>query len=91
LSQICDFKGRKWLKGNPTSREINGFPSENSMKNGTNKRIRVYLETLGGGISYERLFRALSLILSEEDLMKYLSNNQNNTLSSSLNAGRTVF
>jgi hypothetical protein len=30
------------------------------------------------------LFRALSLILSEEDLMKYLSSNQNNTLSSSL-------
>jgi hypothetical protein len=55
------------------------------MKNGTNKRIRIYLESLGEGISHERLFRALSLILSEEDLMKYLSNNQNNTLSSSLN------
>jgi hypothetical protein len=55
------------------------------MKKGTNKRIRVYLESLGEGVSYERLFRALSLILSEEDLMKYLSNNQNNTLSSSLN------
>jgi hypothetical protein len=55
------------------------------MKNGTNKRIRVYFEGLGEGFSYERLFRALSLILSEEDLMKYLSNNQNNTLSSSLN------
>jgi hypothetical protein len=55
------------------------------MKNGTNKRIRVYLESLGEGINYERLFRALSLILSEEDLMKYLSNSQNNTLNSSLN------
>jgi hypothetical protein len=55
------------------------------MKNGTNKRIRVYLEGLGEGISYERLFRALSLILSEEDLMKYLSNNQNDTLNPSLN------
>jgi hypothetical protein len=55
------------------------------MKNCTNKRIRVYFKGLGEGFSYERLFRALSLILSEEDLMKYLSNNQNNTLSSSLN------
>jgi hypothetical protein len=55
------------------------------MKNGTNKRIRIYLKSLGEGISYERLFRALSLILSEGDLVKYLSNNQNNTLNSSLN------
>jgi hypothetical protein len=55
------------------------------MKNGTNKRIRVYLESLGEGVSYERFVRALSLILSEEDLIKYLSNNQNNTLNSSLN------
>jgi hypothetical protein len=55
------------------------------MKNDTDKRIRVCLESLGKDVNYERLFRALSLILSEEDLMKYLSNNQNNTLSSSLN------
>jgi hypothetical protein len=54
------------------------------MKNDTDKRIRVYLESLGENANYERLFRALSLILSEEDLMKYLSSNQNNTLSSSL-------
>ena len=55
------------------------------MKNETDKRIRVYLESLGEDVNYERLFRALSLILSEDDLMKYLSSNQNNTLSSSLN------
>jgi hypothetical protein len=46
------------------------------MKNGTGKRIRVYLESLGEGVSSERLFRALSLILSEKDLMKHLSINQ---------------
>jgi hypothetical protein len=46
------------------------------MKKGTNKRIRVYFEGLGEGVSYERLFRALSLILSEEDLRRYLSANQ---------------
>jgi hypothetical protein len=55
------------------------------MKDDTDKRIRVYLESLREGVNYEKLFRALSLILSEEDLMKYLSSNQNNTLSSSLN------
>jgi ABC-type multidrug transport system ATPase subunit len=47
------------------------------MKNGTNKRIRVYLESLGENANYERLFRALSLVLSEEDLMEYFSVNQN--------------
>jgi hypothetical protein len=46
------------------------------MKNGTKKRIRVYLEGLEEGVSYERLFRALSLILSEEDLRRYLSANR---------------
>jgi hypothetical protein len=46
------------------------------MKNGTNKRIRVYLKSLGNGISCERLFRALSLILSEEDLRRYLTANR---------------
>jgi hypothetical protein len=55
------------------------------MKNDTDKRIRVYLESLGKDVNYERLFRALSLILSEDDLMKYLSSNHNNILSSSLN------
>ena len=47
------------------------------MKNDTDKRIRVYLETLGENTNYERLFRALSLILSEEDLMEYLSPHRN--------------
>ena len=47
------------------------------MKNDTDKRIRVYLENLGENANYERLFRALSLILSEEELMKYFSTNQN--------------
>jgi len=51
--------------------------SENFMKNETDKRIRVYFESLGKSINYERLFRALSLILSEEDLMGYLSTNRN--------------
>ena len=46
------------------------------MKNGTDKRIKVYLESLGEGVNYERLFRALSLILSEEDLRRYLAANQ---------------
>jgi hypothetical protein len=45
------------------------------MKNGTKKKIRVYLEDLGDSTSYERLFRALSLILSEEDLRRYFSAN----------------
>jgi hypothetical protein len=45
------------------------------MKNGTNKRIRVCFEGLGENANYERLLRALSLILSEEDLMEYLSSN----------------
>jgi hypothetical protein len=57
------------------------------MKNGTNKRIRVCFEGLGENANYERLLRALSLILSEEDLMEYLSSNQNNILTSSLNEG----
>ena len=47
------------------------------MRNDTDKRIRVYLESLEKGVNYERLFRALSLILSEEDLMGYLSTNRN--------------
>ena len=55
------------------------------MKNGTDKRIRVYLESLGESVNYERLFRALSLILSEDDLVEYLSSNQNNIQGSSLN------
>jgi hypothetical protein len=46
------------------------------MKNGAKKRIRVYLEDLGDSTSYERLFRALSLILSEGDLRRYFSANR---------------
>jgi hypothetical protein len=46
------------------------------MKNGTDKRISVYLEGLREGVNRERLFRALSLILSEEDLRRYLSVNR---------------
>jgi hypothetical protein len=45
------------------------------MKDGTKKKIRVYLEDLGDSTSYERLFRALSLILSEENLARYFSAN----------------
>jgi hypothetical protein len=47
------------------------------MKNDTDKRIRVYLESFGESVNHEKLFRALSLILSEEELMKYFSANQN--------------
>jgi len=47
------------------------------MKNDTDKRIRIYLESFGESVNHERLFRALSLILSEENLMEYLSANQN--------------
>jgi len=54
------------------------------MKNGTDKRIRVYLESLGEDVNHERLFRAMNLILSEDDLMEYLSSNQKNILSSGL-------
>jgi len=54
------------------------------MKKGTDNRIRVCLEGLRENTNYERLFRALSLILSEEDLVGYLSSNQDNILSSSL-------
>jgi len=54
------------------------------MKNGTDKRIKVYLESLGEGVNYERLFRAMNLILSEDDLKEYLLSNQKNILSSSL-------
>jgi hypothetical protein len=57
------------------------------MKNDTNKRIRVYLKSLGEDVNYERLFRALSLVLSEEDLMEYLSRNQNDILTSSFDVG----
>jgi hypothetical protein len=57
------------------------------MKNGTDKRIRVCLESLGENANYERLFRALSLVLSEEDLMEYFSSNQNDVLTSSLDEG----
>ena len=57
------------------------------MKNGTDKRIRVCLENFGENTNYERLFRALSLILSEEDLMEYLSSDQNDILTPSLNEG----
>jgi hypothetical protein len=46
------------------------------MKNGIQKRVRVYFEDLGNGIDRERLFRALSLILSEENVMEYLSASQ---------------
>jgi len=54
------------------------------MKNGTDKRIRVYLESLGESVNYERLFRALSLILSEDELIEYLLSNRKNILSCSL-------
>jgi hypothetical protein len=57
------------------------------MKNGTDKRIRVCLESFGEDADYERLFRALSLVLSKEDLIEYLSSNQNDILTSSLNEG----
>jgi hypothetical protein len=46
------------------------------MKNGTQKRIKIHLEDLGENINHERLFRALRLILSEEDLAEYLSTNR---------------
>jgi hypothetical protein len=54
------------------------------MRNGTQKRIKVYLESVGEGVTYERLFRALSLILSEGDLIGYLLSNQNNILNSGI-------
>jgi len=53
------------------------------MKNSINKRIKIRLENLGGNVNYERLFKALSLILSEDDLMKCLSSTHNNILSPS--------
>jgi len=53
------------------------------MKNNINKKIKVYFESLGKSINYERLFRALSLILSEEDITGYLSNNQKDLLNAS--------
>jgi hypothetical protein len=55
------------------------------MENEADKRIRVCFEGLEDDTNYERLFRALSLILSEDDLMEYLSSNQDDILSSSLN------
>jgi len=55
------------------------------MKKGTDKRIKVYLEDLGKDVNFKRLFRALSLILSEDDLVEYLSSNKSNIPSSSLN------
>jgi hypothetical protein len=47
------------------------------MKNDTDKRIKVYLESFEENVNHGRLFRALSLILSEEELIKYFSANQN--------------
>ncbi len=55
------------------------------MKKGTDKRIKVYLEDLGKDVNFKRLFRALSLILSEDDLVEYLSSNKSNIPSVSLN------
>jgi len=49
------------------------------MKNGIYKRKRkgsnivVYLENPQGGINFERLFMALSLLLSEKKVLEYLS------------------
>jgi len=47
------------------------------MKNCTHKRkgnnIIVYLENPQGGINFEKLFMALSLLLSEKDILEYLS------------------
>jgi len=55
------------------------------MKKEADNRITVYIEGgVGGGVNFERLFRALSLILSEDDLMEYLSSDKNNIPSSSL-------
>ena len=54
------------------------------MKKEADNRITVYIEGVGGGVNFERLFRALSLILSEDDLMEYLSSGKSNIPSSSL-------
>jgi len=54
------------------------------MKKEADNRITVYIEGVGGDVNFERLFRALSLILSEDDLMEYLSSDKNNISSSRL-------
>jgi len=47
------------------------------MKNGIHKRkgnkIIVYLENPREGINFKRFFMALSLLLSEKDILEYLS------------------
>jgi len=59
------------------SKATRAFKAENSMKNRIGKRkknnIVVYLENPQEGINFERLFMALSLLLSEKDVLEYLS------------------
>jgi len=51
------------------------------MKNNTQKRkgnkIIVYFENPRGGINFEKLFMALSLLLSEKDILEFLSRKKN--------------
>jgi len=41
-------------------------------RKGKRNKIAVYLESPQEGINFEKLFMALSLLLSEEDVLKYL-------------------
>jgi hypothetical protein len=56
------------------------------MEKNFKKRIKICFEKPQEGISFERLFKALSLILSEDDIIKYLSDlGIENVLASPLN------
>jgi len=56
------------------------------MKKAFEKEIKICFEKPQEGISFERLFRALSLILSEDDIIKYLSDSENSALASTLDS-----
>ena len=51
------------------------------MKNKASKRIKercfqIYFENPQEGVNFERLFMALSLLLSEKDILEYLSGHE---------------
>ena len=40
------------------------------------KRVKVYFENPQEGVNFERLFMALSLLLSKKDILEYLSGHE---------------
>ena len=57
--------------------EVKALLRQKFYKNSFQKRVSVCLEDLGDSVGCERLLRALSLFLFEEDVVEYLLASQN--------------